>query len=1178
MLTLIAINNKDTKMIKKSIISLLLIAGLWCSAASQTDNRSRETKIADIVMLLPADNSALFNRLMSELYALGNVARDLAPRLSAEGGGDTQLRYAIAGLATCASQKPELRSAVARDLCAALATVSDIRVRDFLLIQLQYVAGDESVETVAGYLSDDRLCDPAARVLLRVGTPAALRALLAALKTANDAGKLTLAQALGQAAYADALPEITAMLSSLEPRLRKTALRALASIASPTSEKLLADAAARVEYRAEPTEALQSYLDYLKKRLDADTNRKTAENVMKASKLIIDVATDAGRVATRTAAMNLFIDAATKGDAESRAVKEVVAAMKSPDRRYRRAVLDASLRLQRTSAMYDALTAMLKRESNPEVKADLVYALGVRGVAELKSTGQSSVRNPLPLLVASLTGANPSVAVEAIEAVGKLYKLSPATATANCIPAVIAAMNAGAGEAAATGGAVLKSIAAKSLTDDVAAALPKASRVEAKIALIDILASRKASDRFETVVEALAPDASPALRLAAYRAMKELATEKDAPAIARILNTSTNSEETAALQDALFASVSKLPQTDATRRIVGLLKTGRNPAPYYRVLAMTGGDEALRVTRLGLDGADSDRAFDALAEWSDASAMSTLFDIATGKPKYAERALNSYANLVGKSSMRPEQKLLLLRKALDATKSPELNNAAKSSELKRQIIRQMSRTGVFAALTTTGACLDDPDPAVRQAAVQAVRTIALAHPAFYGRTVTGLLNKAIALNTDSEAEYQKQEILKHLASLPSDDGFVSLFNGHSLDGWKGLVENPVARSKMKPAELAKKQTKADELMRSGWTVEKGTLIFTGKGDNLCTEKQYGDFEMYVDWRLDPTGSDADAGIYLRGSPQVQIWDTARRNVGAQVGSGGLYNNKVHESKPKLVADNRLGEWNSFYIRMIGDKVLVRLNGQTVTDNVTLENYWDRSIPIFPTEQIELQAHGTRVEYRDIYIREIRRPAPYEVSPTEKAEGFVPLFNGMNMNGWTGNLTDYIPEGGVIKCIPANRGHGNLYTERDYSDFVLRFEFKLTPAANNGLGIRTPPEGDAAYVGMELQILDNEAEVYKDLEEYQYHGSVYGVIAAKRGYLKPTGEWNVQEVVAHGNRIKVTLNGTVILDGDIAEASRNFTATRDGKQHPGLSNKSGRIAFLGHGSELEFRNIRIKSSD
>ena len=152
---------------------------------------------------------------------------------------------------------------------------------------------------------------------------------------------------------------------------------------------------------------------------------------------------------------------------------------------------------------------------------------------------------------------------------------------------------------------------------------------------------------------------------------------------------------------------------------------------------------------------------------------------------------------------------------------------------------------------------------------------------------------------------------------------------------------------------------------------------------------------------------------------------------------------------------------------------------------------------------------------------------------------------------------------------------NALNKDEYKDFVFRFEFKLTPGANNGLGIRTPTEGDAAYVGMELQILDNDAPIYKNLEPYQYHGSVYGVIPAKRGALKPVGEWNYQEVIAKGNHIKVILNGEVIVDGDIAKASDNGKATADHKQHPGLLNEKGHIGFLGHGSEVHFRNIRIK---
>jgi len=157
--------------------------------------------------------------------------------------------------------------------------------------------------------------------------------------------------------------------------------------------------------------------------------------------------------------------------------------------------------------------------------------------------------------------------------------------------------------------------------------------------------------------------------------------------------------------------------------------------------------------------------------------------------------------------------------------------------------------------------------------------------------------------------------------------------------------------------------------------------------------------------------------------------------------------------------------------------------------------------------------------------------------------------------------------------PSGGSGGNLYTAEEYGDFEFRFEFMLTPGANNGLGIRTPTRGDAAYVGMELQILDNEADKYKNLKPYQYHGSVYGVLPAKRGFLKPTGEWNLQTVIARGSRIRVVLNGETILDGDIREVSANGTA--DGNKHPGLLNTKGHIGFLGHGDVVKFRNIRVR---
>jgi hypothetical protein len=152
--------------------------------------------------------------------------------------------------------------------------------------------------------------------------------------------------------------------------------------------------------------------------------------------------------------------------------------------------------------------------------------------------------------------------------------------------------------------------------------------------------------------------------------------------------------------------------------------------------------------------------------------------------------------------------------------------------------------------------------------------------------------------------------------------------------------------------------------------------------------------------------------------------------------------------------------------------------------------------------------------------------------------------------------------------------GKLLTKEEFADFDLKFEFRLTPGANNGLGIRAPLDGDAAFAGMELQILDDGHEKYAGIAPYQSHGSVYGVLPAKRGALKPTGEWNSQEVIAEGSKIKVILNGTTIVDGDIAEF-REGQKTLDGQAHPGLKRTTGHIGFLGHGDEVHFRNIRVK---
>jgi hypothetical protein len=195
------------------------------------------------------------------------------------------------------------------------------------------------------------------------------------------------------------------------------------------------------------------------------------------------------------------------------------------------------------------------------------------------------------------------------------------------------------------------------------------------------------------------------------------------------------------------------------------------------------------------------------------------------------------------------------------------------------------------------------------------------------------------------------------------------------------------------------------------------------------------------------------------------------------------------------------------------------------------------------------------------------PAPLPTEP-----GFVRLFDGTTLAGWTGDTKGYGVEDGAITCL---KDGTNLYTDREFSNFVLRLRFRLSPGANNGIGVRAPLEGDAAYAGMEIQVLDDGHEKYKGwLKDWQRHGSVYGVVASKGGStaLKPCGEWNDEEIVVDGRRVKVTLNGTVILDADLDQATKDGTLS--GKPHSGLSRTTGHIGFLGHGDRVWYRDIRI----
>ncbi|HEV7866441.1 MAG TPA: DUF1080 domain-containing protein [Chthoniobacteraceae bacterium] len=425
-----------------------------------------------------------------------------------------------------------------------------------------------------------------------------------------------------------------------------------------------------------------------------------------------------------------------------------------------------------------------------------------------------------------------------------------------------------------------------------------------------------------------------------------------------------------------------------------------------------------------------------------------------------------------------------------------------------------------------------------------------------------------------------------LAQTPTPPaGFTPLFNGTDLSGFRGgdtfdhrkLLAMPEAERAVKIAEWTK-------TMREHWRAEGGELINDGKGAYATTEKDYGDFELLVEYKTVPK---ADSGIYLRGVPQVQIWDyteEAKFKIGGDKGSGGLWNNSpgAPGKDPLVKADKPFGEWNKFRILMVGSRVSIWLNDQKVVDHAILENYYDKADKALTPEQrrpvpargpLQFQTHGGEIRWRNVFVREIGIDEANKILSQHGREGeFKSAWNGKDFEGWAGPIENYEIADGAIRCR-SGKG-GTIYAKEEVSDFVARLEFQVPTGGNNGLAIRYPGEGDTAYTGMcELQVLDDEAPKYAKLDPRQYHGSAYGMAAAHRGYLRPVGEWNFQEVTVRGSNIKVELNGTVILDTDLAKLDpATFMA---GKPHPGLARSSGFFGFAGHNDPVAFRAIGIK---
>ena len=1124
-----------------SILLLLQTA----SYAQQPSGRTTETKIADVLAQQPAAEINKFLLAMGELenFTADDVAK-LLLKLQPQGKDNATIEYATNSYALYVMQpgKEAAREKYAKGILLALDKLKDKNNQGYALELLKFCGKNEAIEKVSTYLTDEYLVEKAARVLSAIHTPesaAALNKALAGNVTQKTATAIV--GALGELKYTAAEDRILELLKTYggADNYQYISYAALSKLGTAKSYDVLYAKAKANDLGFDRTNVSAFLLEYANNLAkNGDTKLATAI----ASRVLTEASEDKG-IGAKVAALELLSRLDAKGQRKN------LLTLSTGNNAILRNVALGLLGSAATAGEMKKITSSLGKLT-PEAQESVLKFLSTKdATASIKAIEKSL----------------PKIKTEdsRIAAYNTLSALTKGNNTAFVIQQLAKASDK---ELAVLKTLLLTSKDTQSI-DVVNNALASADE-KTQLALLDVLGKRSNSNS-STEIFKLLNTANGNVKSAAFAALPNVVKDGDFEQIVELLGKADEKEIRVAQQAAIVALQNNPNKESIVKKLAANISRSLAPssARYFPIFAGEGSAESLQTVKnyVGKDNPLRAEAIKSLASWSNPTSLDALTELVRTEKDAAvfSTAFDGFIRQLSASSVNNDQKTILLKDAFAYAQNARQKNTALGS---------LKATGTFSALAFASKYLDDKD--LKGTATDVVMNITADNKSFIGTNVRQWLEKANGNLSGSESSYLREAIVRHLAEMPKGESYVSLFNGKDLSGWKGLVENPIKRAQMSAKELATKQAEADKKMRESWSVENGDLVFSGHGDNIATVKQYGDFELLLDWKLDKNGKEPDAGVYLRGTPQVQIWDISRTEVGAQVGSGGLYNNQKNESKPSKVADNALGEWNNFKIRMVGEKVSVWLNGELVVDNVTLENYWDRNQSIFPTEQIELQAHGSRVWYRDVFIKELPRKVIYSLNEQEKKEGFQMLFDGTNLDKWTESPAYEITEEAVLRANPDAKFGKNIYTKDQYGDFVYRFEFKLTPGANNGIGIRAPLEGDAAYLGYEIQVLDDDADVYKNLKPYQYHGSVYGIIAAKRGALKPLGEWNEEEIRIQGSKIKVTLNGKVIVDGDIKEATKNGPV--DQKDHPGLQQKAGHIGFLGHGTEVFFRNIRIKT--
>lgn len=922
--------------IVRSIFVVFILASLNSTLQAQEAVTSK-ARLDNLLVQMPAKNPEQVNALMEQLVNLGDSGiRDLLQQVVTSGeGNDIAVRYALTSLARYCSQQGHENEwlRIQSDFIFAIESNQNADVRDYLIHQLNYGANDQVIEPLKKYLSNESLCEPVTQLFLCIHSKKAELAFADALSASEGATQLSLVKALGELKSKNSLPGIARLEGSGNIALQRTVLAALASIGDPQSYTILWNAAKKVHFQYEPTEATASLIKYTGE-LGKNKNSKLC---MKSCLALIASNTKGSLLSNQAAALSIF-----SSYFKQESMPLLLKLSDTPDSSLRMAILRLAEKMGDVD--YTNQWILKAKKSTALLKADILVMLGER-----------NDKSAVPFVRTCLSDNSEIVRTAAIWALVKLDEKVALTNLANHlslgndIPEVVKA---------------LKTLVNEANLDIIANVLDKSINT-GKAGIIDIIGERSGKRYFKKIL-AYTTDADTSVKYAAIAALKSTASFADVDVLIKLLFQTENSQQIPQIQQAIVHAGSEEKNPDiAAAPVLAALQENQQREKVVPILPFIGGNKALNAVSKLFDlssGALRRACFDGLLAWQDYSAAAILFRICSaGNNEFRSDAFKGYVRQINNSNLPDDQKLLKFQMILPLAQ----NNNEKIS-----VIHSLANVKTFLSLVYVSKFLDDS--VLQESAANAASEIALPGSdevgGLTGDIARTILNTVIQKLNGPESNYIKEKIKRYLETMPSDPGFVAMFNGKDLTGWKGFVTDPIKKAALTEKQLAKLQAKADVKAKENWSAVDGMIVFTGDGDNLVSARDYTDFEMVVNWRILKKG---DSGIYLRGSPQVQIWDTSRVEVGAQVGSGGLYNNQVNESKPLKVADNPIGEWNTFHIIMKGERVTVYFNGILTVDNTILENYWDRSIPIFPKGAIELQAHGNTTYFKDIYVREIQ---------------------------------------------------------------------------------------------------------------------------------------------------------------------------------------------------------------